>query len=86
MGREKLSVPHTRGTRRTRKDGARGRHCAHDKRQMAVHKDNLPRPSVPLPPSLPSSRRRGHFFARFGKIDADTLFGAVFQRRRKALG
>ena len=61
-------------------EGAQGgrRQCAHDKRQMAVHKDNLPRPS------LPSSRRRGHFFAHFGKIDADTLSGAVFQRTRKA--
>ena len=64
-------------------EGAQGgrRQCAHDKRQMAVHKDNLPRPS--LPPAV-SSRRRGHFFAHFGKIDADTLSGAVFQRTRKA--
>ena len=64
-------------------EGAQGgrRQCAHDKRQMAVHKDNLPRPS--LHPAV-SSRRRGHFFAHFGKIDADTLSGAVFQRTRKA--
>ena len=38
-----------------------------------------------VPRSLPlQRRRRGHFFAHFGKIDADTLSGAVFQRTRKA--
>ena len=74
---------HRRGTRRTRTARARGRQCAHDKRQMAVHKDNLPRPSLPPSPvavadiSLPISGRlmRTRYPAQF--------FRGRERRRRK---
>ena len=66
-------------------EGAQGgrRQCAHDKRQMAVHKDNLPRPSLPPSPvavadiSLPISGRlmRTRYPAQF--------FRGRERRRRK---
>ena len=72
---------HRRGTRRTRTNGTR----AGDNVLMTSDKWPSIRIICRVPPSRRlQCRRRGHFFAHFGKIDADTLSGAVFQRTRKA--